>query len=35
MRIVVDFVCGVGACAGVISGGNSGCLEGGSGSSLG
>lgn len=34
MRAVVDSVCGVRACAGIVSGGYSGCLVGGSGSSL-
>lgn len=31
MRAAVDSVCGIGACAGVISGGDSGCVEGGRG----
>lgn len=34
MRFIVDFVCGVGTCAGIVSGGDSGCLGGESGSSL-
>lgn len=34
MRVIIDFVCGVRTCAGIVSGGYSGCLVGGSGSSL-
>lgn len=34
VRFIVDFICGIGACAGVISWGDSGCLGGVSESSL-